>query len=332
MAFFNYTAKEITLKVVYYGPGFSGKTTNLQQLHSILPSDIKGRLISLATEADRTLFFDFLPIDLGKIKDFNIRIQLYTVPGQVKYNATRRLVLKGADAIVFVADSQKGVRDQNIESFNNMKENLVANNLDPDDIPFILQYNKRDLENIMSVEELNGFLNKHNVPFFEAVAAEGKGVQETYKDAIDILIKHIAKKHKIDIEKPSEEVAETTFQTTTQQPHVFEAEKPVTAPPINPQQSTKPMTFDETITPVGAHQQPLQAKSMTAEKTITQAPPSTDVSKLAQAVRELTVVISGIQSTLKDMQKAQNKTLKELSGFRQTFLAVTKKRGWRKFF
>ncbi|MCK5426973.1 MAG: GTPase domain-containing protein [Thermodesulfovibrionia bacterium] len=331
MALFNYTVKEITLKVVYYGPGFSGKTTNLQQLHTILPSDSRGKLISLATEADRTLFFDFLPVDLGKVKDFNIRIQLYTVPGQVKYNATRRLVLKGADAVVFVADSQKGVRDQNIESFNNMKENLAANNLDPHDIPVVIQYNKRDLENIMSIEELNGVLNKHNVPFFEAVAAEGKGVQETFKDTIDILVKHISKKHKIDIEKPSEEVAQKTLKKTAPQPNVLEAEKPVTAPPINPQQSTKPMTFDETITPVGSHQ-PLPSKSMTAEKTIPQAPPFTDVSKLAQAVRELTVVISGIQSTLKDMQKTQNKTLKELSGFRQTFLTATKKRGWRKFF
>ena len=330
MALFNYTVKEITLKVVYYGPGFSGKTTNLQQLHTILPSDSRGKLISLATEADRTLFFDFLPVDLGKVKDFNIRIQLYTVPGQVKYNATRRLVLKGADAVVFVADSQKGVRDQNIESFNNMKENLAANNLDPHDIPVVIQYNKRDLENIMSIEELNGVLNKHDVPFFEAVAAEGKGVQETFKDTIDILVKHISKKHKIDIEKPSEEVAQKTLKKTAPQPNVLEAEKPVTAPPINPQHSIKPTTFDDTITPVRSKE---PVKSMAAQETITQAPPSTDFSQLTQAMRELRNVLLGIHSSLKEIQKTQDKTLRELSGFRQTFLGVLKKkRGWRKFF
>src|SRR4030066_960601 len=139
MAFFNYTAKEITLKGVFYGPGFSGKTTNLQQLHSILPSDKRGKLISLATEADRTLFFDFLPVDYGKIRDFNIRFQLYTVPGQVRYNATRRLVLKGADAVVFVADSQREMKEQNIESFYNMKENLAFNGFKPGGTPLLPQ-------------------------------------------------------------------------------------------------------------------------------------------------------------------------------------------------
>ena len=147
MALFNYATKEITLKIVYYGPGLSGKTTNIQNLHSVLNSENKGKLLSLSTESDRTLFFDFLPVELGKIKEFSIRFQLYTVPGQVRYNATRKVVLKGADAVVFVADSQRDMRDQNIESFENMRDNLISNNINPDEIPVVLQYNKRDLKN-----------------------------------------------------------------------------------------------------------------------------------------------------------------------------------------
>jgi signal recognition particle receptor subunit beta len=146
MALFNYATKEITLKIVYYGPGLSGKTTNIQHLHAALNPETKGKLLSLATESYRTLFFDFLPVELGKIKDFSIRFQLYTVPGQVRYNATRKVVLKGADAVVFVADSQRDMKDQNIESLENMRENLISNNINPDEIPVVLQYNKRDLK------------------------------------------------------------------------------------------------------------------------------------------------------------------------------------------
>jgi len=161
MALFNYATKEITIKIVFYGPGLSGKTTNLQYLHSVFEPNRRGKLLSLATEADRTLFFDFLPVELGKISDFSIRFQLYTVPGQVRYNATRKLVLKGADAIVFVADSQREMREQNKESFKNMGENLIANNIDPDDITVILQYNKRDLTNILSIDDIGGYGLSH---------------------------------------------------------------------------------------------------------------------------------------------------------------------------
>ncbi|GAB4406033.1 MAG: hypothetical protein OHK0032_00850 [Thermodesulfovibrionales bacterium] len=198
MAFFNYATREITLKVVYYGPGLSGKTTNLQYLYSTLEPAFKGKFISLSTEADRTLFFDFLPVELGKIKDFSLRFQLYTVPGQIRYNATRRLVLKGADAIVFVADSQKEMREQNIESLSNMSENLLANNLDPDGIPIVLQYNKRDLHNILSIEDLNRDLNEKNYQYIEAEAVNGKGVQETFRAITKTLLKGIAQKHKVD--------------------------------------------------------------------------------------------------------------------------------------
>jgi small GTP-binding protein len=199
MALFNYATKEITLKIVYYGPGLSGKTTNLQYLHSILNPETKGKLLSLSTEADRTLFFDFLPVELGKIRDFSIRFQLYTVPGQVRYNATRKVVLKGADAVVFVADSQKMMREQNIESLANMRENLSSNNINPDEIPIVLQYNKRDLKNVATVEDLQADLNAFNYPVIESSALEGAGVEETFKLVTKLLIKDIARKHNIGI-------------------------------------------------------------------------------------------------------------------------------------
>ncbi len=204
MALFNYATKEITLKIVYYGPGLSGKTTNLQHLHAVLNPDTKGKLLSLSTEADRTLFFDFLPVELGKIRDFSIRFQLYTVPGQVRYNATRKVVLKGADAVVFVADSQNEMREQNVESFANMRENLLSNNINPDELPVVLQYNKRDLRNIATVEELNRDINAKDYPVVLSSAVDGTGVQETFKIITRSLIRDISRKHKIDIQ-PAEE-------------------------------------------------------------------------------------------------------------------------------
>jgi len=209
MALFNYAAKEVTFKIVYYGTGLSGKTTNLQYLHSALDPEKTGRLISLATETDRTMFFDFLPVELGKIKDFSVRFQLYTVPGQIKYNLTRKAVLKGADAVVFVADSQKEVREANIESFANMKENLLSNNIDPDSIVLVLQYNKRDLPNILPVDELNKSLNSKDYIYLEAEAINGKGVKETFQTVTKLLIKDLSVKHKFDIQPPTQ--SEETF-------------------------------------------------------------------------------------------------------------------------
>lgn len=205
MALFNYATKEITLKIVYYGPGLSGKTTNLQYLHSTFRTETKGKLLSLSTEADRTLFFDFFPVELGKIRDFSIRFQLYTVPGQVRYNATRKIVLKGADAVIFVADSQVEMREQNLESFENMIENLLSNNINPDNIPISLQYNKRDLQNILSIDQLNSDLNADSrYHFLEASAITGEGVEDMYKMITKLLLKNISTKHKIDIQSPSE--------------------------------------------------------------------------------------------------------------------------------
>ena len=210
MALFNYASKELTLKVVYYGPGLSGKTTNIQHLHSTFNPENRGKLLSLATETDRTLFFDFLPVAMGKIKDFSLKFQLYTVPGQIRYNSTRKLVLKGADGVVFVADSQREMRQYNKESFQSMVENLRANGIDPGTIPIVLQYNKRDLRTSMSVEELNGDLNLKGYTVFLASAVKGDGVEETFKGITEILIRGLEKKNGNGDEKRPEEEAEKT--------------------------------------------------------------------------------------------------------------------------
>jgi len=222
MSLFNYTTKEITVKVVYYGPGLSGKTTNLQYLHHTINSGTKGKLVSLPTESDRTLFFDLLPVNLGKIRDFSLRFQLYTVPGQVRYNATRKLVLKGADAVIFVADSQQEMREQNIESFKNMKENLIANNINPDEIPIILQYNKRDLPNILSIQELNRDLNENGkYKYIEAIAVDGTGVEDTFQDINKIAIDEL--KHKIDLPYPKKAVDVPAAQETPTKTEIVKA-------------------------------------------------------------------------------------------------------------
>lgn len=188
MVSINYAFREISCKIVYYGPGLSGKTTNLQWVHQKMPRERRGELISLATEKDRTLYFDFLPLDLGSIQGFTTKFQLYTVPGQVYYNATRRLVLRGADGIVFVADSQRGKMRENMESLQNLGENLTEYGYRLDDIPLVFQYNKRDLPDRASAEELNKLLNYRGVPFFEAVANRGVGVFETLKSISKIVL------------------------------------------------------------------------------------------------------------------------------------------------
>lgn len=181
MPLVNYSTREITCKIVYYGPGRSGKTTNLQYIHARVPDDRKGQMVSLATETDRTLFFDFLPLDLGSISGFRTRLQLYTVPGQVYYNATRKLVLRGADGIVFVADSQQEQLEENIESFRNLQENLLEQGLDIRRVPLVLQYNKRDLPGVLPTDVLEDALNFRGAPSFSASAVRGTGVFDTLR-------------------------------------------------------------------------------------------------------------------------------------------------------
>jgi len=191
MSFINYSAREINCKIVYYGPGLCGKTTNLQYIYNSTNPSARGKMISLATETERTLFFDFLPLNLGQIRGFNVRFHLYTVPGQVFYDASRKLILKGVDGIVFVADSQKERFDANIESFQNMIDNLREQGLDLKNIPYVIQYNKRDLPNAVPVEELRKALNKEGVPDFEAVASKGVGVFETLKAIAKLVLQRL---------------------------------------------------------------------------------------------------------------------------------------------
>jgi len=181
MAFINYAAREINCKIVYYGPGLCGKTTNIQWIHDRTRADAKGKLISLATETDRTLFFDFMPIELGTIRGFRTRFHLYTVPGQVFYEASRKLILKGVDGVVFVADSQIERMEANIESLDNLRINLTEQGYDLDKITCVIQYNKRDLPNAAPLEEMRKLLNPKGLPEFEACATTGKGVFETLK-------------------------------------------------------------------------------------------------------------------------------------------------------
>jgi signal recognition particle receptor subunit beta len=177
----NYASREINCKVVYYGTGLGGKTTNLEYVYSRVNPDTKGKMISLATETERTLFFDFLPIDLGSIRGFKTRFHLYTVPGQVYYNASRKLILKGVDGVIFVADSQRSRMEANVEAMYNLYENMESYGYDIETIPFVIQYNKRDLSDIQSVEELRAELNPTGAPDFEGVAIEGVGVFDTLK-------------------------------------------------------------------------------------------------------------------------------------------------------
>ncbi len=193
MVTINYASREISCKIVFYGPGLSGKTTNLQYVHKKVPTQTRGELISLATDTDRTLFFDFLPINLGTIQGFSTRFQLYTVPGQVYYNATRKLVLRGVDGLVFVADSQLSKMDENVESLNNLMENLKEYGYKLEELPLVIQYNKRDLENVASLEELEKTINTYGRPYFEAVAVKGVGVFDTLKMICKLVMAKIQK-------------------------------------------------------------------------------------------------------------------------------------------
>ncbi|MFZ4856528.1 MAG: GTP-binding protein [Desulfuromonadaceae bacterium] len=193
MSFINYASREINCKIVYYGPGLCGKTTNLQYVYQKTAPEAKGKMISLATETERTLFFDFLPLSLGEIRGFKTRFHLYTVPGQVFYDASRKLILKGVDGVVFVADSQEERIDANIESLENLRINLKEQGYDLDKLPFIIQYNKRDLPEVMSIEELRRDLNTTNVPEFEACATTGEGVFETLKAVAKLILVDLKK-------------------------------------------------------------------------------------------------------------------------------------------
>ena len=183
MALINYAAREISCKIVYYGTGMGGKTTNLEFIHKQVPPHVRGEMVSLATPTERTLYFDFLSLDLGSVQGFKTKFALYTVPGQVEYNASRKLILNGVDGIVFVADSQREKWQENIDSLANMVENLAEYNLSLEDVPWVLQYNKRDMPSAVGVEDMQRALNRAGVPAFQAVATQGLGVFDTLKAA-----------------------------------------------------------------------------------------------------------------------------------------------------
>jgi signal recognition particle receptor subunit beta len=193
MSFINYSSREINCKIVYYGPGLCGKTTNLQFIYRKTNPQARGKMISLATETDRTLFFDFLPLSLGDIRGFKTRFHLYTVPGQVFYDASRKLILKGVDGVVFVADSQVERMEANIESLDNLRSNLKEQGYDLDALPLVLQWNKRDLPNVVPTDEMEKALNFRKVPAFEAVAPEGIGVFETLKAIAKLVLIELRK-------------------------------------------------------------------------------------------------------------------------------------------
>jgi signal recognition particle receptor subunit beta len=247
MVLINYAIREISTKIVYYGPGLSGKTTNIQYIHSRIQPDNRGKLVSLATETDRTLFFDFFPIEFGTIGGFKVRFHFYTVPGQVFYNSTRKLVLKGADGVVFVADSQKDMVDSNIDSLQNLKENLSEIGIDLDDFPFVIQNNKRDRKDISRVEEMQKELNPNGVPYCESSALTGDGVMETMKIISKIVLKKITETREMGLkkvrEKAPEEAApkepEAPEEAVLKEPEVHEKEAPkepeeIAAPPPPP--------------------------------------------------------------------------------------------------
>jgi signal recognition particle receptor subunit beta len=225
MVLFNYATKELTAKIVYYGPGLCGKTTNLQFIHQNLPETVKGKMLSLATKTDRTLFFDFLPLDLGEIRGMKTRVQLYTVPGQVFYNETRKLVLKGVDGVVFVADSQQEMMGPNVESFKNLEDNLKGHGLILADLPHVIQFNKRDLPKLASIEEVNAEVNKYNAPFYESVATTGIGVKDTLNAITKLVLLHLTKKY-----GASASAAETQPAAAVPPP----ATVPIAAVPLSP--------------------------------------------------------------------------------------------------
>ncbi len=188
MSFINYLSREINCKIVYYGPGLCGKTTNLQYIYQKTNPEAKGKMISLATETERTLFFDFLPLALGEIRGFKTRFHLYTVPGQVFYDASRKLILKGVDGVVFVADSQIARMEANIESMENLRTNLAEQGYSLDKLPYVIQYNKRDMPSVATTEELRKLLNPTNVPEYEAIATTGDGVFDTLKAVAKLVL------------------------------------------------------------------------------------------------------------------------------------------------
>jgi len=284
MVSINYSSREVCCKIVYYGPGLSGKTTNLQYVHSKVPGNTRGDLISLATEADRTLYFDFLPINIGTINGFAAKFQLYTVPGQVYYNATRKLVLRGVDGVVFVADSQPDKLDENVESLMNLQENLEEYGYDINDLPMVIQYNKRDLPGVMPVQQLQDKLNPEGRPYYEASATVGNGIFDTLKLVIKLVLDK-AKSAGTKAQPMPRTQPEAVAVAVPSSPTVAEGRPYPTAEPEPSSPTPQPVTsasaaasFQEPSPVAAAPSQPMAG----APPEPTEAPASTEIAPVSQ--------------------------------------------------
>lgn len=299
MAFFNYATMQMAAKVVYYGPGLCGKTTNLQYIYNKTSSKSRGEMVSLETEADRTLFFDLLPLEVGVIAGFKTRFQLYTVPGQVFYGETRRMVLKGVDGIVFVADSQRPMRETNIESLRDLEKNLKDMGLNLTDIPMVLQFNKRDLPNLLTVEEMEKDLNWHGWACYEASAVNGTGVFDTLKGISRLTLQALKTK----IARPSEPAVQSK-PLTVQQPAAAQSPKP--APQLPP--PTPEVEFDTRRTLTSD-----QELAKTAPKVKTVSTSAVRVASELDRIREslLGPILAPTRPKMKDLSPALEDIRKE---------------------
>jgi signal recognition particle receptor subunit beta len=304
MVFFNYALRKLNAKIVYYGPGLCGKTTNLVWIHDHFEGGERGKMISLATEGDRTIFFDLLPLEIGTIRGMDVTLQLYTVPGQVHYNSTRQLVLRGADGVVFVGDSQRAMQSSNIDSFKNLQENLLLQGISLDGFPHVLQFNKRDLKDIVPAEELNDELNHYSVPIFEAVATEGVGVQETLEGIVKLVMRNLRQRYEgkttgartpgledsqVDVHEPppTPPPVEPVVPPGEPAEPVAVSEPPPAAEPAAPPEEPVPI-FDPEPPPPGAEPEPPPAEPEPPPVEAT-APPEEPLEEITFEPEELTV-------------------------------------------
>jgi signal recognition particle receptor subunit beta len=323
MVFFNYATLQMAAKIVYYGPGLCGKTTNLQYIYQKTSPKSRGEMVSLETETDRTLFFDLLPLDVGNIAGFKTRFQLYTVPGQVFYNNTRKLVLRGVDGIVFVADSQEPMFEANVESYKNLEENIKELGLNLEEIPMVLQYNKRDLKNVSSIDDMNRVLNQRNLPWFEASALVGNGVFETLKGISKSTLITLRKKA-LGEEKPKiPDIATRAMDRPITPPPVISGfRQPTPQPPIQqevpivkPVEAAVPISEEEVGIPTEAEiaretvefaqlvapvMEPAEVKKISVR--------SSDVGAQLDALRELYTGKAGAYASTKEIKKTKDTT------------------------
>jgi small GTP-binding protein len=314
MVFFNYATLQMAAKIVYYGPGLCGKTTNLQYIYQKTSPKSRGEMVSLETETDRTLFFDLLPLDVGNIAGFKTRFQLYTVPGQVFYNNTRKLVLRGVDGIVFVADSQAPMFEANVESYKNLEENIRELGLKLEDIPMVIQYNKRDLKNVAPVEEMNRVLNERNLPWFEASALLGDGVFETLKGISKTTLIMLRKKA-LGEEKPKvpDIAARAMDRPITPPPTMGGFRQPTPQPPIKPEADLSREISDE----VGALLDAAEEKPLAISEEEVGIPTAAEIAR--ETVEFAQVAVPVTQPAVKKISVRSSDVASQLDSLRELY-------------